>query len=190
MPASASATPGLKHDSVDPAMTPEEQTLRERARWLAVDWVEDAVPAARAGTEMLLCRLHDEWYAIELALLRAVQPVRGLAPIPCTPAFVAGMLNVRGTVVTVLDLARALGLAELPQPDNGLVLLADCLGSGQGQVGLLVHEVLGASRVALDNLDHTFSGNPAIRGIAEANTVVLDLRVLLADERFEVAEEW
>lgn len=179
----------LDDDHGDLALTPDERTLRERARWLAVEWADEASPADLTGAEMLLCRLHDEWYAIELAFLRAVQPVRGLAPIPCTPAFVAGMLNVRGTVVTVLDLAHALGLADAPPPDDALVVLADG-GDGQGQVGLLVHEVLGVSRVALDNLDHSFSGNAAIRGIAEAGIVVLDLKILLSDGRFEVTEEW
>jgi purine-binding chemotaxis protein CheW len=140
---------------------------------------------------MLVCRLHDEWYAIELALLSAVQVARGLTPIPCTPAFVAGMLNVRSTVVVALDLAQALGLTQGAPAESPSVLLTDCAaGGGQGQVGLLVHEIAGVSRLALEQLDRAFSGNPAVRGIAEAGIVVLDLRALLADERFEVAEEW
>jgi purine-binding chemotaxis protein CheW len=172
-------------------LTPEERTLRERARWLAEEWSDDGPGAGQAGTEMLVCRLHDERYAIELALLSAVQAAQGLTPIPGTPAFVAGMLNVRGTVVTVLDLARGLGLTGAPPPGDAIVLLTDCAGGGgQGQVGLLVHKVLGVSRLALGELDRAFSGNPAVRGIAEAGIVVLDLAALLADGRFEVAEEW
>src|SRR3712207_6129274 len=91
-------------------LTADEQILRARARFFAAESAETALREQAAGTEMLLCRLHDERYALELSLLSAVQPARGLAPLPCTPPFVAGILNVRGTVVAVLDLARCLGL--------------------------------------------------------------------------------
>lgn len=170
-------------------MTPEERTLRERARWLAAESLDNAHSEGRAGTEMLVCRLRDEWYAIDLVLLRTVQSARGLAPLPCTPAFVAGMLNVRGTVVAVLDLARGLGLADAPPPDDAVVLLTDS-PDGSGQVGLLVYEVLGVRQLALDHLDRALSGDAAVRGIAEGGIVVLDLRALLADGRFEIAEAW
>ncbi len=172
-------------------LSPVERVLRERARSLAKEGAADASSAARVGDEVLLCRLHAERYAIDLALLRAVQPARGLTPIPCTPAFVAGMLNVRGTIVTVLDLARVLDLGETPPPEESFALLVDCApGTAQGQVGLLVHELLGVSRLHLDNLDRALSGNPVVRGITGDGIIVLDLVALLADGRFEVADEW
>jgi purine-binding chemotaxis protein CheW len=172
-------------------LSPEERTLRERARRLALEPGEGAALADHTEAEFLLCRLSDECYAIDLTVLRAVQPARGLTPIPCTPAFVAGMLNVRGVVVTVLDLARLLDLADTPVPEGAFALLTDCArGGGQGQVGLLVHEVLGVRRLAASGLDRALSGNPAVRGIAGGEIVVLDLATLLADGRFEVHEEW
>jgi chemotaxis signal transduction protein len=101
------------------------------------------------------------------------------------------MLNVRGTVVTVLDLARVLELGEDMVPGDTFALLVDCApGTVQGQVGLLVHEVLGVTRLPLGDLDRAFSGNPAVRGIAADGILVLDLGKLLADRRFEVADEW
>jgi len=72
----------------------------------------------------------------------------------------------------------------------GLVLLTDCAGGGgQGQVGLLVHEVIETRHLILDDLVPPLSGDPAIRGLAEAGIVVLDLPTLLGDGRFEVYEE-
>ena len=172
-------------------LSPEERTLRERVRRLALESSEETTPAGHAEAEVLICRLGEECYALDLALLRAVQPTRGLTPIPCTPPFVAGMLNVRGTVVTVLDLARLLELPDGPPPDGAFALLTDCArGGGQGQVGLLVHEVLGVRRLAYGDLDRALSGNPSVRGIAGGEIVALDLAALLADARFEVHEEW
>jgi purine-binding chemotaxis protein CheW len=173
------------------ALSPEERTLRERARRLALESGEGTADTARDEAEFLLCRLRDECYAIDLAVLRAVQSARGLTPIPCTPAFVAGMLNVRGTLVTVLDLAQLLDLGDTAATEGAFALLTDCArGGGQGPVGLLVREVLGVRRLATGDLDRALSGNPAVRGIAGGEIVVLDLVTLLADGRFEVYEEW
>lgn len=176
--------------AADLALAAAERTLRERARRLATEAHDDAPTRVTAGTEVLLCRLHDERYAIELSRLRAVQSARGLAPLPGTPGFVAGMLNVRGMVVTVLDLARCLDLPPGPPADDALVLLTDAGGKQRGLVGVLVHEVVGSSRIAFADLDRAFSGNSAVRGIATGETIILDLAALLADGRFEVAEEW
>src|SRR5262249_11782796 len=58
--------------------------LAERARQLAQVPFE---AAEGAQVEVLLCRLRNEYYAIELRLLRAVHPVKGLTAVPCTPAW-------------------------------------------------------------------------------------------------------
>src|SRR5262245_56247170 len=90
-----------------------EATLRTRARQLAQRPVDED---AGATTEVLTFRLGDETYAAGLRQLAAVQSARGLTPVPCAPAYVAGLLNVRGEVVSVLDLAGALELPTRATP--------------------------------------------------------------------------
>jgi purine-binding chemotaxis protein CheW len=161
-----------------------EATLRARARQLARSPV---AAEGGAAVEILAFRLGDETYAVDLQQLAAVQPVRGLTPVPCAPPYVAGLLNVRGEVVTVLDLARALELpARAALPEDARVLLVEL---AQGRVGLLVDAILGVERLDPEKLDRPFSGREFARGIAEARTVFLDLGVLLAGERFDVYEE-
>jgi purine-binding chemotaxis protein CheW len=152
--------------------------LAERARRLA------EVPPAADNTrsiEVLVCRLGVEEYAMELRLLHGVYAAIGLTPVPCTPPFVAGLLNLRGEILTVLDLAVALALPGSAQRE---VLLAE---TPRVRVGLLVGEVLGVRRIGLDTLDRALAGSDFTRGIADAATVLLDLEVLLADGRFESA---
>jgi purine-binding chemotaxis protein CheW len=158
--------------------------LAERARQLAQVPFE---AADGAQVEALLCRLRNEYYAIELRLLRAVHAVKGLTAVPCTPPWVAGILNVRGEVVSVVDLATAVGLATAPATGEGAqVLLAELPDM---RVGLLVDEVLGVHGVALDKLDRPLSGSDLARGVAEATITVLNLEQLLTAQRLEVAEE-
>lgn len=175
---------------LSPTLSAAEQTLRARARSYAVQGAARADETSAAARVFLLCRLRDERYALDLAVLSAVQASRGLTPLPCTPPYVAGVLNVRGTVVAVLDLAQCLGLGPTERDEASAVILTDCGGGGgQGQAGLLVHEVLGTALIRLDHLAPAISGDPAIRGLADAGVVVLDLPRLLGDGRFEVYEE-
>ena len=124
--------------------------LNDRARRLAE--VPPPADASRA-IEVLVCRLGVEEYALELRLLHGVYPATGLTPVPCTPPFVAGLLNLRGEILTVLDLAAAMGL-------TGFESSAKCSWRKRSEVrvGLLVDEVLGVRRIALDSLDRALAG--------------------------------
>jgi purine-binding chemotaxis protein CheW len=135
----------------------------------------------------MLVKIGTEQYAVESRLLGSVQPATGLTPVPCTPAHVAGILNVRGDIVTVLNLGTAIGLVGPSQHDEHAVVLL--VEYPQVRVGLLVDEVLGVCEIALDELDHAFSGQEFVRGVAESKIVLLDLVQLLSGDRFDVLEE-
>jgi purine-binding chemotaxis protein CheW len=152
-----------------------DATLSERARRLA----ELPRPADDTrALEVVVCRLGAEEFAIELRLLRGVVPALGLTPVPCTPPFVAGLLNLRGEILTVLDLAATL---DLPGSDGREVLVAE---TERVRVGLLVGDVLGVRKIGLGSFNPSLAGSTFTRGIADASTVLLDLDALLADGRF------
>jgi purine-binding chemotaxis protein CheW len=161
-----------------------ERVLRARAQRLAEVPPQDEI---RAWVDVLVFRVREERYAFKAALLRMVHRGAGLTPVPCTPPFVAGMLNVRGEVLTVLDLGVALGLHGAASPDDtSSILLAECAGV---RVGLLVDEVIGMQPLALDAMDPPLSGNNFALGVAEARIVFLDLEQLLVSGRFDVLED-
>jgi purine-binding chemotaxis protein CheW len=168
----------------DPARARALETLRARAEQIARP---PPAVAADAATEVLVCRLGKEQYACELRLLQGVLSAPALTPVSCTPAFVAGALNVRGEVLTVLDLAVALGLTSTAATDAAAkIALAGVNGR---RVGLLVDEVLRVEPLALENLDRALSGREFARGVAGSRTVVLNLEQLFAGERFTVCED-
>jgi purine-binding chemotaxis protein CheW len=133
---------------------------------------------------MLVFRLGDGQYAVELASLREIQGSTGLTAVPCTPPHVAGVLNVRGAIVSVIDIAIILGLPKDTERER--VVLLDRSGM---QIGLLVTEVVGVQRIATDRLDPALSGNDFIMGIAGTDTALVNLGLLLANERLAVTEE-
>ena len=147
-------------------------------------------PDAGDDVEVLACRLGNERYAVETRHLRAVQWINGITPVPGTPAFVLGIVSVRGEIVTLLDLAAMIGLptnaAAAAEAQTRPALL---LGLDGMRAGLVVDEVLGVERLKLDALQPSLSGREFARGIAPDNTVVLDIVALFASGRFTVSDE-
>ena len=165
-------------------MAEAERTLRERARRLAA---EPAPTQDGRSVEVLVCRVADEQYAVELGVLQTVHRAQDLTALPCVPPHVAGLVNVRGEVVVVLSLAATLGLGSSDRPaEAARVLLVDLPHT---RVGLLVDEVLGIEPLAVDALSGSLSGREAIRGVSESAVALLDLERLLGDARLEVLEE-
>jgi purine-binding chemotaxis protein CheW len=167
---------------------PEDDVLETRARALA------AVPPAPTEGErldVLLVRLGSTLYALDMPALHSIQRADGLTPVPNVPPFVAGVLNVRGDVLAVLDLGVALGVESSGRDrqaadSTAQVVLVD---APQGRVGLLVDAVLRVESVAVAALDRAFSGSEFARGIADGRFVPLDLEQLLTDERFSIFDE-
>jgi purine-binding chemotaxis protein CheW len=163
-----------------------DEILRRRAEQLA------RLPVAEDTSdefEVLACHMGDERYAVETRHLRAVQWATAITPVPCTPAFVVGIVSVRGEIVTLLDLATMIGLRAKPLLDADKPVPVLLLGLAGMRAGLVVDEVVGVERMRLDAVRQAPSGREFVRGIGPRETVVLDVEALLGSGRFNVADE-
>jgi purine-binding chemotaxis protein CheW len=171
-------------------MTDETQRiLRARARSLAR--VPPVAPAVDTTLELVEFRVASERYALETRHVHEVHPLRELTPVPCTPEFVLGIVNVRGRILPVLDLKKFFQL-----PDQGLTdLHRIILVRGNGlEMGLLADVIVGVRRIPVEGLQPSLPTLTGIRaeylqGVSEARLVVLDLDRLLADPKIIVHEE-
>lgn len=168
--------------SLDPKA---EAVLKRRAEQLAK---LPLAPDVGDEVEVLACRMGSERYAVETRHLRAVQWASSVTPVPCTPAFVLGILSVRGEIVTLLDLATMIGLrSAAPSVSEAVPVLL--LGLPGMRAGLVVEEVLGVERLKLDGLQPAPSGREFVRGIGPQDTILLDLEALFGSGRFMVSDE-
>ena len=163
-----------------------DEVLRRRAEQLARLPLS---PDTGDEVEVLACQMGDERYAIETRHLRAVQWTTSITPVPCTPAFVVGIVSVRGEIVTLLDLATMIGLRAVPLLDSDKPLQVLLLGLAGLRSGLVVDEVLGVERLKLDALRAAPSGREFVRGVGQRDTVVLDVEALMGSGRFTVSDE-
>jgi len=170
----------------DPADT--DDILRERARRLA------RVPAGRASdeqVEVLEFGLANERYAFLVSQVHDVQSLRELTPLPCTPPFLRGLVNIRGRLVAVIDLKRFLGLPERGITDLNRVLL---LRKGEVELGLLSDTVDGVHAIGKGQIQPplvAFAGIAAeyIAGVTSERLVVLNADAILDDPRLVIEED-
>lgn len=147
--------------------------------------------APQALIEVLEFRLADERYAIETAFVHAVHPLRNLTEVPCTPPFVLGIVNLRGHIVTVVNLKKFFGLPEQGLTDLHRIVL---VGDGEIEFGLLADVSVGVHLIAPAALHAAppglaGSGAHHVRGITADSLVVLDMAGILADPRMLVDEQ-
>ena len=84
----------------------------------------------------------DEEYAIEVLRVREILAYAPLTKVPRAPQFVAGVMNLRGTVVPVVDLRVKLGLEPTVVTPHTCIIIVEVIGeNGNVVMGLLTDDV-------------------------------------------------
>ena len=172
-------------------LTPEERKkiLRARARALARKPEEKETGIERL--EIVEFQLAAERYAIESSYIGEVYPLKDLTPLPCTPPFVLGIMNVRGNVLSVIDLRKFFDLPEKGLTDlNKVIIVHD----ERMEFGILADAILGSRLIPVRDLQQSLPTLTDVRadylkGVTEERLVVLDGGKILSDTRMVVHEE-
>ncbi|MGI9077901.1 MAG: chemotaxis protein CheW [Gemmatimonadaceae bacterium] len=114
-----------------------------------------------APRELVLFRLGPRTHAIDLHNIREIIPRRRATRLPGAPRAVAGLINVRGTIVTVIDLGVRLG-AQPASADGSVILVQH----GQKLVGIAVDEVSQVLRLKPSEVDQVIGAGEGITGWA------------------------
>lgn len=176
--------------AVDATLSLEEERRILKAR--AVELAREPLAAIdpRDLIEIVEFSLAGERYGIELACVREVCPLKELTPVPGTPAFVLGIINLRGEIFTVIDLKRFFDLPATGITELNKVLILD---SAEMRLGILADAIRGVRRIARAELSAampTLTGARAeyLRGVTGERLIVLDAAKILGSEAMLVAE--
>jgi purine-binding chemotaxis protein CheW len=119
----------------------------------------DAGSHAGPNTAMLL-RLGPSSYALPVEAVREIVRLPPVTRVPGLPAFVAGLTNVRGRVLAVLDLRPLLEL-DIPRGERLVILDGPGGQAGRAAVGLVVDAALDLFRLPAAGLEPLPPGMPA-----------------------------
>ena len=158
------------------------RVLKERARALAKETVRVDEDKYLEVVEFMLAH---ERYALELEHIREVYPLTDLTPLPGAPDFVLGIINVRGQILSIIDIKKFFGLPEKGLTDLNQVII---LESEEMEFGVLADEILGTSSIpasAIQTSLPTLTGirEEYLKGVTGDRVVVLDGEKILSDEK-------
>jgi purine-binding chemotaxis protein CheW len=167
----------------------KQRILKARARALAQTPEERVEP--KDYFEVLEFSLAYERYALETSLVREVHPLKELTPLPCTPPFILGVINLRGQILAIIDLKRFFNLPEKGLSDLNKVII---LRRGRLEVGLLADAVAGVRTISWPEVQAplpTLEGlSPDyLKGVTKEALIILDAEKILGDPRLIVHEE-
>ncbi|MDQ7073849.1 MAG: chemotaxis protein CheW [Gammaproteobacteria bacterium] len=140
------------------------------------------------GDEYLSFRLGDEGYGVDILRVQEIRGWEESTRIPNAAEYVKGVLNLRGSIVPILDLRHRLGMGLNEYSKESVVVVLRSVGSGSGQImGVIVDEVSDVITVKREQ----FQGVPKfgngistdfISGLIESDnrmTMILDVDKLL-----------
>jgi len=172
-----------------PTLEEQKKILKARAKALAQE--PKGKEVAQENIEVVEFLLAYEKYGIETSYVREVYPLKELTPLPCTPPFVLGIINVRGQILSVIDIKKFFDL-----PEKGLTNLnkAIILHNDNMELGILADVILGVRSIPHDEIQPSLPTLTGIReeylkGVARGRLVVLDAEKLLSDKKIVVHEE-
>ena len=138
--------------------------------------------------------LNGQEYGLELLRVREIRGYTGITSIPNMPAHIKGVMNLRGTVLPVIDLRLKFAMPEKPYTKFTVIVIAK---SGEKNVGLVVDAVSDVLSIPSHQInpppdfgfavDHNF-----IVGLLKASerlSILLDLDKLLSESEVTVPAE-
>lgn len=166
----------------------EEKTGILRARAKALAKQSKGIEGEGAYLEVVEFMLAHERYALELTHIREVYPLKEFVPLPGTPGFVLGIINVGGQILSIIDIKRFFELPEKGLTNLNKVII---LQSDEMEFGILADEILGTTKIpesAIQTSLPTLTGVRAdyLKGVTGDRVVILDGEKLLSDEKMVV----
>jgi purine-binding chemotaxis protein CheW len=132
---------------------------------------------------LLLFEVGGSVFAAEMSAIREIVPAQRVTRLPGAPSTVSGLINLRGTIVTVLDAGACLGRSSWRR-NGGLILLAGYL---DGVIGVGIDDV----RDIYDATEEQFGERPgnlpdgsAVCGVVEIDgerTLLLDVPAMIRE---------
>ena len=164
-------------------------TLERRDRGGEADLGRQAAEEDKPGSraQVVTFEVGGQGYALPIAEVREIVRYVPPTPLPDTPPWMRGVVNLRGHTLPVVDLRIRLGIPETPVDEFTKVVV---LGSGTSRTGFVVDRIHEVLRVSVSDIAPppplVARANAAVGGILEVGdrvTVLLRPEVLLEERR-------
>lgn len=145
------------------------------------------------GSRYIDFSIGNESYCLEILKVRELMGMTDITPLPQTPDFIRGVINLRGQIIPIIDLRIKFGMEFKPYTKRTTIMVVEVELEGERMLmGLVVdsiQEVIAIPEEKINALPYVNSRVKAeyIRGVADTQDgmkIVLDVVKILSDEDF------
>lgn len=145
--------------------------------------------------QLVVFSIGKEEFGVDIAQVREIVRLIAITPLPKSPAFIEGVVNLRGQVVAVIDLAKRLNIPCAEQGDATRIIVVEFEGLTTGMIVDSVSEVLRMSSENVEEIpsvietevqEHFISG---VGKLKDRLLVLLDLKKILTSEEIRHVEK-
>lgn len=149
-----------------------------------------ATEATYAGAEsqLVVFKLGKEEYAISILQVQEIKRITNITRVPHTPNYIKGVMNLRGSVLPVIDLKKRLNLPDKEYSDDTRIIIVKM---DEISVGLIVDGVSEVTAISSEQIDTSQSiadsaGTGFIRGVGKLDNrllILLDLAPIIGSDQ-------
>jgi purine-binding chemotaxis protein CheW len=156
-----------------------------------LDALSSRLSFATDGNQYLTFALGQEEYGVEILKVQEIKGYSAITPIPNTPPYIKGVMNLRGTIIPVMDLRAKFSLAETEYNQFTVIIVVLV---GTKVVGVIVDAVSDVLNIPSSDIQAApdFGGQVETRfinGLAKAGEkliVLLDIEKVVGDPELAV----
>lgn len=136
--------------------------------------------------QYVVFRLGEEEYGADIIKVTIIERMLNIARVPMTPAYMKGVINLRGDIIPVMDLRTRLGLPEKEEDDDTRIIIFSINKISFGTIVDSVSEVLQLEEDKIESVSGITSDKTLdyINGVAKTESklvTLLNLEKLISD---------
>lgn len=164
-----------------------QKILTERANQLALEKIDENIQAQSIPYIMFTLN-GDGYYGVPYQLAREVMLSTKLAKIPNTPVYVAGVINRRGSLLTVIDLNQYLHIGPADKQAKYIIIVE----VNDIKTGLLAENIHGSGEYSAENfkqalLSASMIDAKYISGLADGRITILNLKEIISSIHLDIS---
>jgi purine-binding chemotaxis protein CheW len=126
--------------------------------------------------EFELC---GEKYALDINLAREIVEMMPITPIPCSPDYLRGIMNLRGEITNIINITTILGLPAQEEDSGNKIIVLSAEATGGENIGVIVDDVQSVIQINERDVEHLGDGLSSqssmhIKGIIKIGSRGLD----------------
>jgi len=102
--------------------------------------------------QLVIFKIGEEEFGVGINQVREIVRLVPITPVPRAPSFIEGVVNLRGQILAVVDLAKRLSLKANPHSEKTRIVVVEV---EEHTVGMIVDEVTEVLRLSGENIEET-----------------------------------